>query len=346
MIKKVITVLLVVFLVGCAAPVDDGEELKIGLLATLSGPAAVHGEHVVMGAEKAVAELNEEGKNVVLVVEDNKNDPKTAIDGYRKILLKEPDVIFTTMSGASSAIIPLAEREGIPVVTSLTYADFREYDNVYQYFQTTEYLTEMAADFFIEEEVSKVGLLSSNIEAGHALMKMAEKVFVMKGLEVVAVEYYDPSQVDQRTEVLKVAEKSPDAIYVFDLRPDQIVTQIKAHYEGMIVFTDTPVATNLYKLKEMDGTYAAAQKYMISGTGENRKSDTLFEGKKANAEAGMGYDVVYLLAEGFDIETWPHSVLKLGLFEGLAGEVDLSLSRKPEIEMRMVKIVDGMLVEE
>jgi hypothetical protein len=52
------------------------------------------------------------------------------------------------MSGASATAIPLAVEEDIPVVTSLTYADFREYDNVYQYFQTTEDLTSIASDFF------------------------------------------------------------------------------------------------------------------------------------------------------------------------------------------------------
>ncbi len=329
---------------ACSTTIDNDKELRIGLLVTLSGPAAIHGQHVLMGAEKAVAELNSKGANIVLVVEDNQNNPSVAVSAYQKIKAANPDIIFTTMSGASNAIIPLAERDGIPVVTSLTYADFQDYQNVYQYFQTTEDLAQLAADFFAGNNVKRIGLLSSNIEAGHALMDIAAPFFISKGIEIVGTEYYPPGDADHRAQILKLVESQPDAIYVFDLRPDQIVTQIKQQYNGMIVFTDTPVATNLYKLPEMDGVYTAAQEYMISGTPENTKFIKLFAGKDANAEAGMGYDVIYLVEDTFDQNTWPQSVVNAGTFNGLAGRIHLTESRKPSIPIKMAKIEDSTLV--
>lgn len=333
--KIIVLVMIMLFVVGCTPKVNE-DTFTVGLLATLSGPAAVHGTHVVMGAEKAVEELNAKGANIRLVVEDNKNDPKESLNGYRKILLQKPDIIFTTMSGASKAIIPLAAESGRPVMTSLTYADFRDYDNVYQYFQTTEDLTALAVDFFIEQDVEKVALLSSNIEAGRALMDMAKEEFGM--FDIVAEEYYPPGELDQRTQILKIVQNNPDAIYVFDLRPDQVVKQLKNNFKGLIVFTDTPVATNLYKLPEMDGVYSAAQEYMISGTAENEKFKKLF--KDGNAEAGMGYDVIHLIWENYN-EDWP--LLNNDEFVGLSGEVDLVSSRKPSIPIKMVKIVKGEL---
>ena len=329
---------------ACSTTTSNDEELRIGLLVTLSGPAAVHGQHVLMGSEKAVVGLNSKGSNIVLLVEDNQNNPSVAVTAYQKIKAANPDIIFTTMSGASKAIIPLAERDGIPVVTSLTYADFQSYGNVYQYFQTTEDLAQLAADFFTENDVKRIGLLSSNIEAGHALMDVAASLFISKGIEIVGTEYYPPGDADHRAQILKLVESQPDAIYVFDLRPDQIVTQIKNQYEGMIVFTDTPVATNLYKLPEMDGVYTAAQEYMITGTAENAKFMKLFEGGNPNAEAGMGYDVIQLVAGTFDSETWPRSVVTAGTFNGLAGKIDLGESRKPSIPIKMAKIQAGTLV--
>ena len=345
-------ILCLLVLGGCSVPAEEGEikqvggedVFTIGLLATLTGPAAVHGTHVVLGAEKAVEELNANGVQVQLVVEDNQNDPKVALNAYQKLLIDDPDVIFTTMSGASTAIIPLAEAEGIPVVTSLTYADFREYNNVYQYFQTTEDLTDIASDFFVEKNIERVGLLATNIEAGHALMDVAQEKFARDGITVVGLEYYESG--DSRTPIMKLVEKGVDALYVFDLRPDTVVDHIKEQYDGTIVFTDTPVATNLHKTYPgFEGVYAAAQQYMIRGTSENEQFESLFEGDDANAEAGMGYDVVHLIEEARSLGAFPDAMSTLGSFSGLNGVVDLSSSRKPNIPIQMVLIQDGELVE-
>ncbi len=327
--------------------VQNKEGLTIGLLATLTGPAAMHGTHVVMGAEKAVAELNARGANIELLVEDNKNNPKEALTAYHAMMAQEnkPDIIFTTMSGASAAIIPLAQEAGIPVVTSLTYADFQKYDNVYQYFQTTEDLAQLATDFFKEENIGKVGLLYANIEAGKALMDVAQPKFEAEGIQIVGEEYYEMSDPDRRTQVLKLVDKQPDAIYVFDLRPDQVVDQIKEQFEGVIVFTDTPVATNLHKTYPgLEGVYTAAQLYMIDGTEQNKKFVKLFPGKDPNAEAGMGYDVINLIWQAHEIGVLPGAVTDLGEFNGLTGLIDLTTSRKPSITVKMAKIENKQLV--
>ncbi len=343
--KKII-LLCVLVLAGCAPLAQESDEtLTIGLLATLSGPAAVHGTHVVIGAEKAVEELNAEGADIKLIVEDNKNQPKEGISGYHRISLEQPDVIFTTMSGASATLLPLAQEDGIPVVTSLTYADFRKYDNVYQYFQTTEDLTSLAANFFTEKGISRVGLLSTNIEAGHALMDIAREKFKDEGLEIVGEEFYAADSVEHRTQILKLADKGPEAIYVFDLRPDKVAKQIKERYDGVVVFSDTPVSTNLFKtIDDLDGVYAAAQLYMIEGTEENEQFQSLFGDVDGNAEAGMGYDVIHLIWEAHQKGELPESVDALETFTGLSGEIDLRESRKPSIPIKMVLIKDKTLV--
>ncbi|MDP7457681.1 MAG: ABC transporter substrate-binding protein [Candidatus Woesearchaeota archaeon] len=346
--KKLLGILLMslVILLACGEEVEKNDTFTIGLLVTLTGPAAIHGTHVAMGAEKAVAEINSEGGNLRLVIEDNMNQPKEGINAYRKVALQRPDLIFTTMSGASATAIPLAVEEDIPVVTSLTYADFREYDNVYQYFQTTEDLTSIASDFFKDQGITEIGLLSSNIEAGHALMNIAREKFEGDGLEIVGEEFYTPDDPDQKTQIFKLADKEPQAIYVFDLRPDRVVKQIKDQYDGLIVFSDTPVSTNLFKtIEDLDGVYAAAHEFMIKGTEENSRFEELFEGKDANPEAGMGYDVVHLVwnavKDGGEI---PGAITELGEFKGLSGIVDLDSSRKPSIPIKMVLIKDKELV--
>ncbi|MBI3032484.1 ABC transporter substrate-binding protein [Candidatus Woesearchaeota archaeon] len=326
---------------------DQGKEFTIGILATLTGPAAVHGTHVILGAEKAVEELANQGAKIKLVVEDNKNDPKEALTAYHALVASKPDVIFTTMSGASAAIIPLAAEENIPVVTSLTYADFQQYNNVYQYFQTPDTLTSIAVDFFKKSDITKVGLLSQNIEAGHALMDIAQKKFGEQGITVTGIEYYLPTDTDHKTVITKLAAQQPEAVYVFDLRPDTIVKELKEQYSGIIVFTDTPVATNQHKtVPTLEGVYAAAPLFMIEGTDQNKRFENLFAKTDANAEAGFGYDVIKLIWQSHLKGDLPKSILNLSNFEGLAGDIDVRNSRRPLLPMVMVKIQDKQLVKE
>jgi ABC-type branched-subunit amino acid transport system substrate-binding protein len=200
--------------------------------------------------------------------------------------------------------------------------------------------------FFKDQGITEIGLLSSNIEAGHALMNIAREKFEGDGLEIVGEEFYTPDDPDQKTQIFKLADKEPQAIYVFDLRPDRVVKQIKDQYDGLIVFSDTPVSTNLFKtIEDLDGVYAAAHEFMIKGTEENSRFEELFEGKDANPEAGMGYDVVHLVwnavKDGGEI---PGAITELGEFKGLSGIVDLDSSRKPSIPIKMVLIKDKELV--
>ena len=43
---------------------------------------AENGARLTLFSEKAVEELNAQGKNIRLVIEDNKNNPKEALSGY------------------------------------------------------------------------------------------------------------------------------------------------------------------------------------------------------------------------------------------------------------------------
>ncbi len=356
MMKKIAVFLLGVMfflIVGCTKEeqnTSNKQELEnnaftMGILATLTGPAAVHGTNVVIGAEKAVEELTGKGSKINLIIEDNKNDPKEAMTAYHNLVQKKPDVIFTTMSGASAAIIPLAAEAKIPVITSLTYADFQQYNNVYQYFQTPDTLTNIAVDFFKKKGITKVALLSQNIEAGHALMDIAEKKFAQNGITITGIEYYLPTDADHRTVITKLSSSTPEAVYVFDLRPDTIVKELKEQYSGIIVFTDTPIATNQHKtIADLEGVYAAAPLFMIEGTEQSEKFNELFAGKDANAEAGYGYDVVHLISQAYTQGSLPDSILALGNFDSLTGNIDVSMSRRPLIEMKMVKIENKKLV--
>jgi len=57
--KKILSLLILFTLFGCAVPSED--VIKVGALLSLTGPAAQYGQASVDGLEMAVQEINEKG---------------------------------------------------------------------------------------------------------------------------------------------------------------------------------------------------------------------------------------------------------------------------------------------
>lgn len=103
---------------ACALPVGPVQqpgELRIGLLATLSGSAAeIVGRSTVEGAQLAAKRVNDAGgvniggrkQRVALVVEDDQDRVEAAIDAARKLI---------TQQGVAALVGPQFSRNAIPV---------------------------------------------------------------------------------------------------------------------------------------------------------------------------------------------------------------------------------------
>jgi branched-chain amino acid transport system substrate-binding protein len=98
-----------------AAPEQPPGDLRIGLLATLSGSAAdIVGRSTVEGAQLAAKRVNDSGGvniggrkiRVVLVVEDDQDRAEAAIDAARKLI---------TQQGVAAIVGPQFSRNAIPV---------------------------------------------------------------------------------------------------------------------------------------------------------------------------------------------------------------------------------------
>src|SRR5213082_230048 len=81
--RFIVTVFVVGALVISAALTGvfaQGESIKVGVIQPLSGPVAASGNYIRMGAEIARDWINAKGgvlgKQVQLLIEDNKSDPK------------------------------------------------------------------------------------------------------------------------------------------------------------------------------------------------------------------------------------------------------------------------------
>ena len=102
--------------------------IKIGVVLPLSGGFEIYGNLGVRGAKMAVAEINAaggvlDGRPLELIVEDNKTDPKTAVEKAKKLILRDKvvAVMGPVSSAARDAMTPVAEKYKTPLLYGIDY---------------------------------------------------------------------------------------------------------------------------------------------------------------------------------------------------------------------------------
>ena len=121
--------IVVAVLLGAVAPAAWAQEtVKIGLIQPLSGPVAASGNYVRMGAEIGRDWINGRGgvlgRQIQLLIEDNKSDPKEAATAAEKLIVRDkvPVIVGAWGSSMTLAAMPKLEEYGVPMVVETSSA--------------------------------------------------------------------------------------------------------------------------------------------------------------------------------------------------------------------------------
>src|SRR5262249_42951947 len=122
MLKRVTSTIVValVVMLGLVPAGDAQAPIKIGVIEPLSGPVAASGNYIRMGAEIARDWINARGgvlgRQVALLIEDNKSDPKEAATAAEKLIVRDKVAVIMGAWGSSMtlAAMPKLEEYGLP----------------------------------------------------------------------------------------------------------------------------------------------------------------------------------------------------------------------------------------
>lgn len=202
------------------------DPIKIGSVLSVTGPAAFLGDPELKTLQLYVDLINQKGgvlgRPLQLVHYDDASDAGKA-NGFGKRLIEEDKVdvlIGGTTTGATMAMVPLAESAGIPFI-SLAGAVVI-IDPVHKWVFKTPHTDRMAAEKIFDDMkkrgLTKVGLLSETSGFGQSGKKETELVAAKYGITLVANETYGPKDTDVTAQLTKI--KGVDgiqAVLVFGL---------------------------------------------------------------------------------------------------------------------------------
>ncbi|MHB0988819.1 MAG: ABC transporter substrate-binding protein [Bellilinea sp.] len=226
-------VILSMILVACGGTGSTGgaKELKVAILAPLSGPVPTFGVSTRDGALLAIEEWNAKGGvngyTIVPIVEDSQCTPEPAVNAMNKVV-DQDGVKFVIGEVCSKATIPISEIGTAKKVIVMSGTSTAEAVTVDANGNTKPYTFRacfidafqglVGAKFATEKLGAKTAfiMLDQANDYVKGLAEEFEKNFTALGGTVVGKESYTAKDTDFSTILAKIAEAKPDVVYLPD----------------------------------------------------------------------------------------------------------------------------------
>lgn len=199
------------------------EEIKIGAILPLTGEGAKYGQSAKRGIDLAVEEINLKGgikgKKLTVVYEDSKGDPKEGTSAIQKLITMEkvPAIIGAMASSVTLAVAPIAEKNKVVLLSPASSAPKITYAGDYIFRNCYSDLYEgrkMAHYIYNETTYRKIAIIHINNDYGIGLRDAFRGEFTKLGGNVTATETYGFGTTDFRTQISKIKDANPDAVYI------------------------------------------------------------------------------------------------------------------------------------
>lgn len=228
---------------------DCGSELKLGVLVPLTGELGDFGGIWQDAFELAVSDVNDsgllpDGWEMTITVGDEQTDPEEGLRAARN-MIENQDVsaIVGPTSGPIVAMVDLAADTETPIISEAAGTiNLNELGGEWVYRTVTSDLGdgEALAQWFLDTEVSELGMLVQNEESTVSPAAVLKEQYTAGGGEVVAEVNYNPGQSSYQAELQRVIDADPGTLLLAGGQESGITIIREARqngYEGDIMVT-------------------------------------------------------------------------------------------------------------
>jgi len=294
--------------------------IKIGGLFSVTGPAAFLGEPEKNTLEMLVKEANAaggiNGTKLEAVIYDTGGDATKAVQLANKLIKndKVSVIIGPSTTGESMALIPVMEKEKIPLISCA--AGIKITDPVKHWVFKTPANDHVAAEKILNYMGSlhqkNFALLTVTDGFGASGREQIKVLAKQKGFNIVADEVYGPKDTDMTPQLAKIRGIKPDAIICWGTNPGPAVLTRNVRQLGIKI--------PLYM------SHGVASKKFIELAGGASEGVMLPTGKLAVYDALAKNDPQFKLLKGYDQSYKKYYGVEASTFGGYAYDAYLLIA--------------------
>lgn len=340
------------------------EEIKIGVVATLTGPGAFFGEQFVNGLQMAVQDINRDGgidgEKIELIVEDSKTDNTAALNAVKKLVEvdKVSIILGDSWNGTTQTIQPYINEKKIVTVTPWASMDvFSADDYLFRLIPSTRDFMKPLAEYAYNNGIRTVGFAWAKGAFGEEHLNDFSNSFEELGGQVTIEESFDFKSTDVRSELTKIKSLNPDAIFNLHASGPSV---------GLLIAQGDSLGINTQYL----GTWSVENDALKSDYGnqiegiiypfmfdENSFEKTKTFAKRARSEGktmdfyiACGYDTLAVIVESIkkagstNSDAVKESLLKIDDFDGVSGRFGFDANGDVVREIRIKTFRDGEFI--
>ena len=203
---------------------NNEDEIRIGLIAPLSGGTAVFGISSTNGSRLAIEELNEAGGLLGLPVRymmlDDDNNVPTAVNNFQRLVHNDGVVAIVgpVTSGPTTAVTNAAVETRTPIITPTATAEAVTTPGDFIFracfldAQQAVTLANFAHDY-LNAQTAAV-LFNNSMDYATGLANNFETHFQALGGTMVAMEAYSAGAQDFRTQLINIRNANPDVLFI------------------------------------------------------------------------------------------------------------------------------------
>ena len=197
--------------------------IKIGVNQPLTGPFAASGNYIVDGARIAAEDINAAGgvlgKQIELVVEDNKSNPTEAAAVAEKLITRDevPVMMGAWGSSLTLAAMPKLMQYKVPMlVETSSSSKITKQGNpyIFRISPPSWVEAELFKEVLPQLDIKKVDFLSINNDWGLGTQQDFTEMFQENGVEVGLKETMDQASQDMSAQLSKIKASDSDAVII------------------------------------------------------------------------------------------------------------------------------------
>ncbi|RMG40735.1 MAG: ABC transporter substrate-binding protein [Candidatus Dadabacteria bacterium] len=344
---------------------DQDKSVTVGVILPLTGEGAFWGKNARNAITMAVEDVNKaggiNGRPLRVAIEDGRCNGRDSLTAFNKLVTVDrvKVVIGEICSTASMAMAPIAQRKKIVMITPCSEGPgiTKVGDYIFRTWSPNNRQGRIMADFTFDQlKIKRVAVLSILNDFGKPLADAFISRFKERGGKITYHAEYSSSSADMRSEVLRIKQSNPGAVYMATYPADGLTAlrQIKALKLDVKILGSSGLDTaDFYKQAGTlaDGMFIPT---VIDTTTDEfrRRYSEKFGGSwpGINSCAGVAYDDMQIIAAALrevgnnpaDIRSYIAAIKDM---PGVSGPISFDAEGNIDMNIEVRVVRGGKLVE-